>query len=133
MMDRWRVIEQVFGFLRYYVIILYYVVDFVYLCYGVPTVINVVHLFLLCSLIVSHILYKETISQWIYAGVAFFFIFITKSELGNPMNCRYIAILPIVNERVESWIVRFPWIRNNLLSIYEMGFVPESIFPFFLS
>ena len=49
------------------------------------------------------------------------------------MNCRYIVILPIVNERVESWIVRFPWIRNNLLSIYEMGFVPESIFPFFLS
>ena len=81
LIGRWRTIEQVFGFLRYYVIILYYVVTFIYLYYGVPTLFNVLHLLLLCSLVIRQILYKETISQWIYSGVAFFLIFITKQAL----------------------------------------------------
>lgn len=125
-MDRWRTIEQVFGFLRYYVIILYYVITFIYLYYGVPTVINVLHLLLLCFLVVRQILYKETISQWIYSGVAFFLIFITKQALDSSIHCRYVAILPVVNGRVESAVVHLPWIQNKLFSIYEMGFIPES-------
>lgn len=61
-------------------------------------------------------------------GSGFLPHFHSKAGMIGLIHRRYIAILPMVNERVESFLVHLPWIQNRLFSVYEMGYVPESSF-----
>ena len=58
---RWRGIEKFFSCTKYYIVVLYYIWDFVYLYFGIPTVINVIHLFLLCILVIRQVFFDSVI------------------------------------------------------------------------
>ena len=61
MTSRWRWIEKFFSCTKYYIVVLYYIWDFVYLYFGIPTVINVIHLFLLCILVIRQVFFDSVI------------------------------------------------------------------------
>lgn len=60
---------------------LYYVLDFVFLYCGAPTIFNVVHLLMLCFVVSRQIMNKESIKQWIWITIFFFLLHFIKYAL----------------------------------------------------